>query len=118
MRELTDHKVNPANDLLTVKVVDDAGAGGAHHHYDIEHGDDLFCMVKFQNGPINEHGINGVTQEALLVILIDRLRCFQNGPFSNSYNATALVHCEAALDALKARTLERMARGVEGRNTA
>lgn len=29
MRELTDHKVNPANDVLTVSVIDEPGSGGA-----------------------------------------------------------------------------------------
>jgi len=33
MRELTGHKVNPANDRLTVRVMDEPGAGGACHHY-------------------------------------------------------------------------------------
>ena len=27
MRELTDHKVNPANDVLTVSVLDEPGSG-------------------------------------------------------------------------------------------
>lgn len=30
MRELHDHKVNPANDTLTIEVVDEPGAGGAN----------------------------------------------------------------------------------------
>jgi len=35
MRTIDDHKVNPANDTLTITVMDEPGAGGAHHHYDV-----------------------------------------------------------------------------------
>jgi hypothetical protein len=33
MRTVTDHVINPANDKLTVEVVDEPGAGGANHLY-------------------------------------------------------------------------------------
>jgi len=33
MRELTDHKVNPTNDVLTVAAIGEPGSGGAHHAY-------------------------------------------------------------------------------------
>jgi hypothetical protein len=71
-------------------------------------------VVLFQNGPIKEFGVNGVTQEALFAIVIDRLRSFQAGPFVCEANQFALDHCEAALDNLQARTRARIARGVEG----
>ncbi len=70
--------------------------------------------ILFQNGPINEAGVNGITHEALLAILIDRLRGFQAGPFKSKANACALTHMEEALMWLNQRTLERMRRGVEG----
>ncbi len=117
MRKITDHIVNPVNDKIDITVVDEPGAGGANHEYDILIGRSGFTM-HFQNGPINEVGVNGITQEALLAIVIDRLRSFQAGPFACSENATALVHTEAALDTLKSRTLARMARSVEGKSVA
>lgn len=124
MRELTSHKTNPANDTLVITVQDEPGAGGAHHLYRIEgftaanpslpawkrDGIDIV----FQNGPIAEDGVNGLTHEALLAILIDRLECFQAGPFANSYNETAMHYLQAAQVALQNRTRERMSRGVEG----
>lgn len=134
MRELTDHKTNPANAELTITVCDQPGAGGANHLYRItgfnadenpateesvkhEPDDDVARIwVVFQNGPIGEVGVNGITQEALLAIVIDRLRSFQAGPFSCRENAIALTKCEEALLWLKKRTLDRMARGVEGTN--
>ena len=46
--------------------------------------------------------------------MIDRLRSFQAGPFPSDENSIALIHCGVALDALKSRTRNRLARGVEG----
>lgn len=120
MREITDHIINPTNDKLTIEVIDEPGAGGANHSYfidwdhmiDKEHG----VKINFQNGPIAEVGVNGVTQEALLAICIDRLRSFQSGPFSCKENSVALTHLETALLWLQKRTMDRMRRGVEGTN--
>lgn len=70
--------------------------------------------VYFQNGPIAEVGVNSVTHEALLAIVIDRLRCFQAGQFACPENADALTHATEALEALKSRARNRMARGVDG----
>lgn len=130
MREINTHVVNPANDKLRIEVTDAPGAGGANHRYvitgmDSSHnpsrhgGDDTSRqIVMFQNGPINEAGVNGTTQEALLAIVIDRLECFQAGPFASDYNAKALEHVKAAQESLLQRTRDRMARGVEGRSVA
>jgi hypothetical protein len=52
----------------------------------------------------------------LLAIVIDRLTAFQAGPFANKYNSEALDHAQQALDALRQRTIDRLARGVEGYN--
>jgi hypothetical protein len=126
-RELTGHKVNGANEQLTITVADEPGSGGASHRYDIggfnvrnnssssqsqEPGAGL--EVVFQNGPIGEVGANGVTHEALIAILIDRLEGFQAGPFSNCHNAIALHHLRLCQETLLDRTRERIARGVEG----
>ena len=75
-------------------------------------------QIMFQNGPIKEFGVNGLTQEALLAIIIDRLRCFQSGPFACHDNEIALDYCKEALFTLQKRTRERIARGVEGTNKA
>jgi len=117
MRELTGHKVNPANDKLTVTVLDEPGAGGACHRYVISgmnSGNVLHVELGFQNGPIAEAGVNGITHEVLLSILIDRMEGFQSGPYANEHNAAALFHLQTAQAELLARTSERMTRGVEG----
>jgi hypothetical protein len=113
-RELTSHKVNPANDVLKVSALDGPGPGGASHDYEIAMPDGSGVRLAFQNGPINEAGVNGITHEALLAILIDRMEGFQAGSFASIYNAEALSHLTSAQEALQRRTKERMARGVEG----
>lgn len=131
MRSLTDHIVSGDQAVqLTIDVTDDPGAGGANHRYEIAAFDTANNpsrkdhegyeanyarqVVLFQNGPIKEAGVNGITQEALIAIVIDRLRSFQKGPFSCCENAIALMHCEEALMWLQCRTVERIKRGVEG----
>jgi hypothetical protein len=122
VRELTGHKVNPANDKLLVQVIDEPGAGGACHRYvitlpaDAKHLRPYPTMygIDFQNGPIAESGVNGLTHEALLAVLIDRLEGFQAGKFANDYNGAALDHLRSAQGVLLDRTRERMARNVEG----
>lgn len=130
VRELTDHKVNECNDKLKIEVLDEPGAGGANHLYQITGFDSTtnpscpfvagpvgpprYSLLLFQNGPIPQNGTNGVTQEALLAIIIDRLHCFQAGPYACRENAIALTHLEDAMHWLQHRTRARIARGVEG----
>lgn len=117
MRSIHSHKVNPANDRLDIQVHDEPGAGGACHDYTICVPDGPhvgLCGIRFQNGPIAEAGVNGVTHEALLAILIDRLQCFQAGPYACRENALALTKLQEAQMWLLERTRGRMARGVEG----
>lgn len=116
MRKLTDHIVNSANDRIGITVMDEPGSGNAHHHYavDVDGSETAGLDVYFQNGPIPEEGVNGVTQEVLLAIVVDRLRCFQTGPFACKENACALTHIEEAMHWLQQRTIARMRRGVEG----
>lgn len=117
MRKITSHIVNPVNDKLTITVTDEPGAGGANHAYEVSHDGKVLCSINFQNGPINENGINGITQEVLLAICIDRLESFQKGPFACETNAVALIKARESQKSLQQRTLERMRRGVEGTNT-
>jgi len=131
MRTITSHTVegDAANHQLKIDVLDEPGAGGANHAYEIswepkpvppQPGFRQEFIAKkripiwFQNGPILEASVNGVTQEALAAIIIDRLESFQSGPFACEENQIALEHFKAGLAALQDRTKKRMARGVEG----
>lgn len=138
MRTITDHKVNGLNEALTVIATDAPGPGGANHKYTLllqtnpdssARQEAKALHIEFQNGPIGEAGFNGFSNEALLAVLIDRMRGFQflrngtgsgdfnfkaPGPYACRENELALVHLEAALMWLQKRTRDRMARGVEG----
>lgn len=130
MRELTSHKINGVNETLKIQVCDQPGAGGANHRYDITGFDtrenpsaalaDGYkasfskAVILFQNGPLREAVPNGITHEALLAILIDRLNGFQSGEFKCRENALALTKLEEAMHWLQHRTHARVARGVEG----
>lgn len=130
MRKLSDHIITKGDRDLYITVTDEKGAGGAQHRYEIT-GFDISTnashtdivgyhpyfsrlIVLFQNGTIPEKGVNGITQEALLAIVIDRLRCFQSGEFACRENAIALTKLEEALHWLHQRTINRLRRGVEG----
>ena len=107
-----------------VQVLDEKGQGNANHEYAIVEvvlpgsAEPLRFLgtVSFQNGPIKEFGVNGVTSEDLLAIVVDRLRGFQSGDYACDANQHALAHVENAFTALLGRTEEREARGVEGTN--
>jgi hypothetical protein len=119
MRYITSHKLNGLNDKLNIFIADAPGSGGACHEYKIEgiHGPDeppVRCAIYFQNGPMGEAGLNGISNESLLAILIDRLQGFQGGEFKCRENAIALTHLEDAMHWLQHRTRQRLNRGVEG----
>lgn len=116
-RELVDHKVVNDADALVIKVCDMPGQGGANHVYIVKDSFGSFISeLEFQNGPIKEYGVNGLTNEALLAIVADRLRSFQKGPYACKANACALTHVEESIMWLQQRTIDRMRRGVEGTN--
>lgn len=129
-REITSHKVNGLNESLKILAMDEPGSSGVNHVYHVfadesvttlGDGVTVSTMIQFQNGPIgstNEEygvvGVNGISGEALLAIVEDRLKSFQFGPYLCRENALALTHLQEAIHWLHHRTRERMQRGVEG----
>lgn len=133
MREITHHQLPGLNEAIQVHACDEPGPGGANHVYAL-YGIDpkhieadgtldiektaayrFGCRVEFQKGAILESGFNGITNEALLAVLIDRLQGFQGGQFACRENAIALTHLQDAMHWLQHRTRERLSRGVEGK---
>lgn len=119
MRLLTTHLTKN----VQINAVDEPGQGGACHQYRVSYETDSGTTggnkdIEFQNGPIKEFGVNGIPDEALYAILIDRLQGFQKGQYSCRENAIALTHLETALMWAQKRTHEREARGVEGTSAA
>ena len=124
-RCLESHKVNGLNEALLILVLDEPGQGNACHDYQVNRlfrnadGDTdgvEMCRIRFQGGPIKEFGVNGISNEALLAVVEDRLKGFQSGEFACRENALALTKIQEAMMWLHSRTRERMARGVEGTN--
>lgn len=71
-------------------------------------------QIDFQLGPVPDNGVNGVTNEALLAIVIHRTKIL-NGKFPCEENQRAITYMENALALFEQRTKNRKARGVEGK---
>ena len=101
-----------------VVVMDERGPGNANHKYEIQPVDPtkhfILGSIRFQNGPIQENGVNGIHNEDLIAVVIDRLEGFQAGDYAHEANASAIASLRSALAILRSRTDERKARGVEG----
>lgn len=129
--ELFGHHGNPANNQISITLGDEPNAAGAHLRYEVTGFDtannpsvesrDGYShsksrdVILFQGGDPAEHGVNGITHEVLMTILIHRLECLQSGPFSCRENAIALTKLQESLMWLKERTAKRIERGVEGK---
>ena len=76
----------------------------------------LTIDLPFQRGAVGVDGenINGLSDEALIEVLINRLKAFQAGKWAGETNGVALAHLESALAALEDRTARRRSAGVEG----
>lgn len=120
-RKIEHHLLDGAHDHIQIDVLDAPGAGGASHVYRMwfdTANPEAQNTINFQKGPIFEAGANGITHEALIAILIDRLDSFQAGDYPCKENACAKTHLEEALMWLQKRTLNRRRRGVEGQSKA
>jgi hypothetical protein len=76
-----------------------------------------FC-ISWQNGPLgrspNRKPQNGAFVEHILEAAFSRLDYYQSTRFACEANAKAMLHIEAAFEALAVRTSEREERGIEG----
>lgn len=113
--------MNGLNECIKIDVLDQPGQGNACHEYriagiqgPIDNHPIPTIDIRFQNGPIQEAGANGISQEALLAVVEDRLIGFQSGEYACRENACALTKVQEAMMWLQKRTLDRMKRGVEG----
>lgn len=115
-RLIISHQVGPVNDRLTIAAYDIATAGGACYRYHLTApgSTGVDCLLTFQHSD-PAGGIDGITNEALLAIVIDRLGSFQAGQFACRENAIAITKLQESLMWLQARTHQRMAAGVAGR---
>lgn len=123
-RGITDHCVNRFNrECVDVFAVDEKSSDGANHMYTIEvreyenpkNAEPIaIAMLPFQDGGLKEVGANGITDQALLAIVLDRLRGFNDGPYRCRENSVAITKIEEALMWMEKRANDRSRRGVEG----
>lgn len=131
-RPLSDHKNNKFNRLcVDVIAMDAPQSDGANHAYRIEvykrfDGQDLgpdqgmvaHCDLPFQNGGLKEVGPNGITDQALLAITLDRMRGFNDGPYRCRENSIIITKLEEAMMWMEKRSNDRSRRNVEGERIA
>lgn len=108
-RELTAHRTIGNATVIKEDInhnisifASNVGEGGACTVYSIEYGE---APVQLQFPTTMQVGL---TNEALLAIVHDRLTSFQAGPSACQENDTALDHIDAALCALRSRTVRRV----------
>lgn len=121
MRKILHHLINSFNcQHVRVTALDGPGPGGASHEYLVtvhSPAEDKALeplQLSFQNGALLVSGVNGLTDEALLAVLIDRLEGFQSDKYACRENDKALTHMQEAMHWLQHRAREREFRGVEG----
>jgi len=125
MREIKTHQNSEfTRDHIRVYAVDEPGAGGACHEYQVDAvptpGTQNFIAlttaINFQHGPLKETPVNGITDEALLAVVEDRLSAFCEGEFPSAETKEARDHIRLALEQLAKRQRDRSERGVAGKS--
>lgn len=82
-----------------------------HNHYDIHGAGEAFRQeIHFQNGSPTQ-GLNGISNEALVAVLIHRLTR-QNETFPSPYNVLAIQLLQGAISALHSRVKDRVDFGI------
>ncbi|HEX8637575.1 MAG TPA: hypothetical protein VF692_05900 [Pyrinomonadaceae bacterium] len=121
-----EHKINKFNrECVNVAAIDEKSSDNANHKYEIsvwknaetsDQNDELVevCQLNFQNGGLKEVGPNGITDQALIAVVLHRLRGFNSGQFASRDNSLAITHLEDALMRMERRSNDRARRGVEG----
>lgn len=127
-RPLSDHKSNKLNRLcVDVIAMDKPSSDAANHQYRIEvykrfQSDDQGMVgqvdLQFQNGGLKEVGPNGITDQALLAVVLDRMRGFNEGPFRCRENSLIITKLEEAMMWMEKRSNDRARRNVEGERIA
>lgn len=122
MHEVITHKTTDLNKAITIQA-GEPGAGGAPTIYTLFIPDSVpteqggvHTVLNFQSKPIaSPADYNGLTNEALAAVLLDRMMGFQSGPFKCSENELIIAGLKNALFWMQNRTNDRVKRGVEGK---
>lgn len=94
---------------------EDSWKFNAPHHFTVESADGIkIGQVDFQEGPIKENGLNGISNEDLLIMVMTRLQAFQCSDYKCVENQEAIDAIDEALRSLNSRTTNRISRNAEG----
>ena len=127
-KALTGHQVNPANMAITIEAGDLDPRTGATNDYmlsvqpqadasapkDTPAPEAVVTLLAFQYGAPAQAGFNGLTDQALLAVLIDRMEGFEAGKYAVPETGFALDCLRTAQMWMNSRTGARIARGVDG----
>lgn len=116
MRELTNHRVPEIDEPLVIEALDDRCEEYAiswQTGNDPHSGD--YLEIKFQDGPAELVGVNGISERALLAIIEDRLLAGQDGEFACPENKFALEAVRQALSWVKRREAYCARRALKGK---
>lgn len=116
---ITEHQINECNEGIDITSGAPDVTTGCPSSYVLSYrpapdGIEKSQALHFQNGPIKEVGTNGLTHEALIAVILDRMRHFQAGKYACRENALAITKLEEAMHWLHHRTRLREQCGVEG----
>lgn len=114
-RHVTLHQVDACNRALTVIGYprgEPAWDCSDYRVFGIDGGEaddpqDHGYPLTFQRGPVFEFGRNGLTNEVLLAVVIDRLESFQEGPHACVENSQAISHLRFVLGLMRQRSERR-----------
>ena len=102
---------NPVYDeSLTYLIATEKDDGNpTHHDFQIKRTSDDTTLTKihFQQGALDEKGPNGILNEDLLMMIIDRVESFQSSKLKCRENENALQHLYEALFWLNLRNARR-----------
>lgn len=90
--------------------------GSASGHWDVvawDTGASRSSQLYFQNGPVREHGINGVQIDDVLKVCLARLKML-NKSFPCRENSLSITRIQEAIMWQQERTANRTTQGVEG----
>ena len=121
VRNIETHKVagDYFGEKTKVQAISGKGNGGADFKYRISAGingkdECRDVIIRFQQGN-PEDQINGISNEALLAVVLDRLEGWQSGDFPSPDGRLLIAHLATALDLMQKRTKDRIERGVIGK---
>ena len=99
---------------LDIVRIGEVNKGGAYTKYVIQNtqAEEEYAAITFQDGNPHEQ-INGASNEALLTIVLDRMRSWNQGEFKCRENALAITKLEEVLHWLDHRTnrIQRIGEG-------